>query len=327
MHFAGREFAAGGESFPPGTLVIFRSENGEDLGSRLEEAARETGVDIRGVDSGLTESGPDLGSFRVQPLPSPRVALVTGSPVDPTSVGACWFLLDRVYGVPHSLIDLDGLSASALRRYSVLVFPDDGEGGDGYAAKVDSATVAAVAEWIDAGGVFVGLGGGAFFAAAGASGLSTVAEAPYPDDETLSEEDQEDRDTELRQETSRERDRRQRRNTLPGTIFRIRVDPHHPLGFGYTGDLRVLKISNRALDLGPPGANVAWFTDSPKVSGYASAESVDHLAGRPFLVDEAKGRGHVVLYVEDPNFRLFWYGLNKLFLNSIFFLSDQDGDE
>jgi hypothetical protein len=172
--------------------------------------------------------------------------------------------------------------------------------------------------------VFVGLGGGAFFAAQDMSGLSSVTRAPDADTENLSEEEQADRDLALRRETLRERERRRRRSVLPGTIFRVRVDPQSPLGFGYSGDLRVLKIGNRALDLGPPGSNAAWFTDTPKISGYASPRSVEHLAGRPFLVDERRGNGHVVLYVEDPNFRLFWYGLNKLFLNSVFFLSDGD---
>ena len=58
------------------------------------------------------------------------------------------------------------------------------------------------------------------------------------------------------------------------------------------------------------------------MSGYASPETEDHFVDRPFLVDEPVGRGHVVMYVEDPNFRLFWYGLNRLFLNSLFFLAE-----
>jgi hypothetical protein len=47
---------------------------------------------------------------------------------------------------------------------------------------------------------------------------------------------------------------------------------------------------------------------------------VERFKEKPFLIDEPRGRGHVVLYVEDPNFRVFWYGLNRMFLNSIYFL-------
>jgi hypothetical protein len=326
IHFATREFSAGDERFPPGSLVLFRSGNVGQLPDLVRRVAETTGVDVIGVDSGLTDAGPDLGSRRIQPLKTPRVAVVVGSSTSPTSAGACWFLLDRLYGVPHSLVSADNITRSALEDYSVLVFPDDGAGGKRYASSLDSSAVEAVREWVEDGGVYVGLGGGAFYAASDGAGLSTVRQAPRPDgDPDLSEEEKKAQERARRQETQSERERRRRLEQVPGTIFRVQVDPLHPLGFGYTDHARVLKISDRALELGPPGTNVAWFTPLPKVSGYASPDAVDHLEDSPFLVDERRGRGHVVLYVEDPNFRLFWYGLTKLFLNSLYFLPSMSG--
>ena len=324
IYFSTRAFTLDGKRFGPGTLVIFRSGNPPDLTALVTEAAARCAVDILGVETGLTETGPDLGSFRMRLLKPPRVAVVAGPPASPTSVGACWFLLDRAYGIPHSLIRPQEITPSALQHYTVLVLPDDGAGGRAYARSLDSTRVEVLRTWIRQGGVFVGLGGGAFFADADMAGLSSVKKAPPPDKEetqAASEETQEARDKQRRLETSGEREQRRRRESLPGTIFRIKVDPLHPLGFGYEGEARVLKITNRALELGPPGTNVAWFPSAPKVSGYASRRSESHLAERPFLLDEPVGRGHVVLYVEDPNFRLFWYGLNRLFLNSLFFLA------
>jgi hypothetical protein len=325
LYFATRRFSAGDRLFPPGSLVVFRTGNSDRLPQLIREAAGLTGVDVLGVNSGLTDVGPDLGSNRFLPLETPRVAVAVGSPTSPTSVGACWFLLDQVYDIPHSLVSIDDLSRSTLRPYSVLIFPDDGAGGGGYTAVMDSAVVNEIRQWVSDGGVFVGLGGGAFFAASEGSGLSTVRQASN-DGEDLSEEEQEAHDMARRQETRTERERRERLEALPGTIFRVKVDPLHPLGFGYTDQVRVLKISDRALELGPPGSNVAWFTALPRVSGYASAEAEEHLEGRPFLVAEPVGRGHVVMYVEDPNFRLFWYGLTRLFLNSVYFLPSLSGD-
>ncbi len=326
IHYATRGFTAAGRRFDPGTLILFRDGNPADLDDLVNEAATRDGVEAIGVRTGLTDEGPDLGSFRVELMNTPRVAVVADDPASPTSVGACWFLLDRLYHIPHSLIPLSQLTEAGLARYTVLVFPDDEAGGDDYAASLDSAQVAAIGRWVDRGGVFVGLGGGAFFADADHAGLSGVKEVPPLDsDDGLSDEDRDARDRERKLETLAERERRERLEELPGTIFRVRVDPQQPLGFGYTTEARVLKISNRALELGPPGTNVAWFTESPKVSGYASPEAVDRLVNRPFLVDQPRGRGHVVLYLEDPNFRLFWYGLNRLFLNSVFFLPGRSG--
>lgn len=328
VHYTAKTIRTGGERFPPGSLVVFRNGNPADLPGLMEEAASETGIDVVGVETGLTDGGPDLGSSFIHFLPRPRVAVVVDRPVEPTSAGACWYLFDRLYHIPYSLVRLGDLSAQTLSRYSVVVFPDDGAGGNDYAAAVDSSTVEMLRTWIRGGGVFVGLGGGAFFAAADEVGLASVRKAP-PDEEdedaSLSGEDKTSEDTDRRLETEAERARRKRLDVLPGTIFRIEVDPQQPVGYGYTGQARVLKINDNTLELGPPGTNPAWFTASPKVSGYATPEAVHKLAGSPFVVDEPLGRGHVVLYVEDPNFRLFWYGLTKLFLNSLFFLSPGGG--
>jgi hypothetical protein len=137
-------------------------------------------------------------------------------------------------------------------------------------------------------------------------------------------------------QTLTEEGRRARDTTAAGNLAERSAGTHElcrrssgcvdraPLGFSYSGGARAQDL-DRALELGPPGTNVAWFTASPRLSGYASAETVKRLEERPFLVDQPRGRGHVVMYVEDPNFRLFWYGLNRIFLNSIFFLPSRIG--
>ena len=321
VHFLDRRIQIGTESFSEGTLIVFRRDNDPRLSARMREIVEQTGTRAVGVSTGLTDTGPDLGSDHVRALRKPRVAVVAGDAVGPTSLGACWFLLDRVYGVSHSIVELDDLSESTLRDFTVLVFPDDEELGAGYSGAVDSSTVTAIRRWVEGGGVFVGLGGGAFFAGAQRSGLSSVKTLPDSvGRENLKEDERIARDHRRRLETAAERERRERLEQVPGTIFRIKVDPQQPLGFGYSGEAHVFKMSRGALDLGPEGTNVAWFTASAKVSGYASRENVERLKEKPFLIDEPRGRGHVVLYVEDPNFRLFWYGLNRMFLNSIYFL-------
>ena len=321
VHFASREFELDSVRYPPGSLVIFRSMNPSYLDEAIDVVSREVGVYVRGINSGLTDSGPDLGSPKIRLLKRPKVAVFADYPASPTSVGACWFLLDQIYEIPHSLLGLSELTESALLQYSVLIFPDDGAWGTHYMGKVDSSSINAIKTWVSSGGIFIGLGGGAFFASADKSGISSIREAPKPDDE-LSSEKAETTALGQKMETTAKREHRKKREVLPGTILRIRMDPIHPLGFGYESEASVLKISDKALSLGPPGTNVAWFTASPKIAGYATKKSAEHLANKPFLIDEQKSRGHVVLYVADPNFRLFWGGLTKTFLNGLFFLSE-----
>jgi hypothetical protein len=325
VHFTTREFETAGRVFSPGSLVIFRGGNPADLPDLLQAAAAAHPVEFVGVNSGLTERGPDLGSSRVRYLEPVRVALLAGEPAMATSVGACWFLLDRVVGLPHSLIGLDEITGENLDDYEVLVFPDEWSGGEGYLAALDSTGIRAIAQWVQDGGVFVGLGGGAFFASRDLAGLGSVALAPDPDEDAdRTEEDREAADKAHRLETRLERERRLQLEDLPGTIFGVEVDPQHPLGFGYRGAARVLKISDRALELGPPGTNAAVFADRPRVSGYASDAMRERFLNRPFALAEPVGRGTVAFYVEDPNFRLFWSGLTRLFLNSVVFLPSLD---
>jgi hypothetical protein len=324
VHFTTREIETADRQFAPGSLVVFTAGNPDRLPEILDRTASICGVDIIGVDSGLTATGPDLGSSRVRSLKPVRVAIVADDPVDPTSVGSCWYLIDRLYGIPHSLIGLNQLTEDHLSDYEVLVFPDDGASGRGYAAAVDSTRIEAIAAWVKDGGVFVGLGGGGFFGTDDLSGLSSIAVASKNGSEDLSDEEQEARDRERRLEFRRDRDRRRRTEAIPGTIFRVRVDPLHPLGFGYQETAEVLKLGPETFELGPEGTNVALFSSRPKVAGYAPDEAVRHLIDRPFLVAEPSGDGHVVLYAEDPNFRLFWYGLTRLFLNGLLFLPSID---
>ena len=54
-----------------------------------------------------------------------------------------------------------------------------------------------------------------------------------------------------------------------------------------------------------------------RLSGFAYEDSLERLAETPYLLDERIGDGHVILFLDDPNFRLYWRGLSRLFLNAV----------
>jgi hypothetical protein len=117
--------------------------------------------------------------------------------------------------------------------------------------------------------------------------------------------------------TVEERERKERLDEIPGTMLRVKLDPSHPLGFGYDGSVAVLKTSSTVFDLSDHGYNVGIYAASPRLSGYLSTENEKNIEDTPYLVHEQLGQGNIVLFADDPNFRLFWDGLNKLFLNSV----------
>ena len=61
------------------------------------------------------------------------------------------------------------------------------------------------------------------------------------------------------------------------------------------------------------------FAESSRLhlAGFAYPDSLERLAGTPYALAERVGSGHIVLFLDDPNFRIYWQGLSRLFLNSL----------
>ena len=59
--------------------------------------------------------------------------------------------------------------------------------------------------------------------------------------------------------------------------------------------------------------------DDPFLSGYISQKNRQRLEGSPSVLVDRLGGGTVVLFVDNTNFRGYWRGTNRLFLNAIFF--------
>lgn len=57
--------------------------------------------------------------------------------------------------------------------------------------------------------------------------------------------------------------------------------------------------------------------DSLRISGLAWDEALDRLSGSVFVYEERVGQGRVIAFAEDVNFRGFWRGANRLFLNAV----------
>jgi hypothetical protein len=61
------------------------------------------------------------------------------------------------------------------------------------------------------------------------------------------------------------------------------------------------------------------YTPRPLASGFISKPNELKLRGTAAVDVADVGAGRIISMVDNPNFRAFWYGTNKLFLNSIFF--------
>ncbi|MGC1515028.1 MAG: zinc carboxypeptidase, partial [Maribacter sp.] len=65
--------------------------------------------------------------------------------------------------------------------------------------------------------------------------------------------------------------------------------------------------------------NPITYTNKPLLSGYISEENLELIKNTvPFQV-QGLGKGKVIAFTDNTNFRAFWYGTNKLLMNAIFF--------
>jgi hypothetical protein len=218
-------------------------------------------------------------------------------PVSPPGYGHIWYTLEQLYGVDFTALSFDRLTSVDLQKYGVLILPDGGYGSVHQAVAADVA--AKLRSWVEKGGTLIGVRGGSAWIATDSYGLTSArvrrpatAQPPV------------------------------RLPAVPGAIFRAAIaDARHPLVYGYDEtELPVMVWSALAFDAAAPVEAPVRIADAARarVSGFVFPESLAHVAGTPYVLRERRGVGSVVLFLDDPNFRLFWDGLTRMFFNAVF---------
>jgi hypothetical protein len=115
---------------------------------------------------------------------------------------------------------------------------------------------------------------------------------------------------------------REQPDSVPGVLLRARLDPNHWLAAG-AGEAVTALVQGRSI-YAPikldKGTNAAYFDAADKLlaSGYLWEENRKQLAYKPLLVVQPEGRGFVIGFTADPNYRAYMDGMNVLFLNAVF---------
>ncbi|MCA1634447.1 MAG: hypothetical protein LC802_12325, partial [Acidobacteria bacterium] len=112
---------------------------------------------------------------------------------------------------------------------------------------------------------------------------------------------------------------------VPGAIMRASLDRTTPLTYGYEEQtLPVLVSSAYFFRPSKEGTNAAVFSADAgaqplHIAGFIWPTTEQLLRGTAYVMEEPTGKGHVVLYAEDPNFRAIWRSTTRLFFNSFLF--------
>ncbi len=278
-----------GATFAPGTFLFLASRNDAKFRAILDEEISARGGDLVAIKSAYPDEDRNSpGGGAVRALRTPKIGIVFGNQTNMAAVGSLWYLMEQEFKLPFTALSSSFLSSGDLSSFTTIVVPA-------------GATVSASGkfkEWVMAGGCVVALDNPGW-----AVGSSAFVELSEQKGEIQS---------------------------LPGSLFRADLDLRSFLSYGYSeagkGKVSIaFPVQGSSFYVArKEGGSVVSFSSDEKakklLSGWTWNEETEKaLKGVTMVQQVETGRGHAVLFMQDPSERILWPGLNRMVLNAMLF--------
>lgn len=325
---AGRHFAAGTMIVPVERPLGAKRGAGANVHQAVASVAQAFPVEIVAVNTPVPAGAPVHG---------PRVGLYKSYVASMDEGWTRWIL--EQWEIPYTTLEDKEVRAGGLRqKYDAIVLPDQGAASivngfrpgtmpDEYVGGIGEQGVAALKDFVMAGGTLVTLDSASLFAIerfdlpvknvlAGLSGSERgEGEAPAPPARAEGGGRAPARPTGGRDWLGPD----SAAFYAPGSIVRTKVDPSHPIAYGSEAD------------------GIAWFEQSPAFEVSGNARTIvsyptdgtllasgwllggDKLNGRSAVVEAPLGRGRVILFGFRPQYRAQTWSTFKLFFNALYY--------
>ncbi len=353
VYVSEKPFTVEGRAYKAGTLLLRKRGNPDNLPDILTRLAQEVGINVFGVNTGLSTKGSQLGAPTFRLLKQPKVALVFGSPFGNTSVGSMWFTIDKQLEMPHSLVSSNELLYTDLSPYNVLIVPSSWGGLHQVLGKQGKQKLS---EWVKNGGVLILSGSSAAWAADTMTALSQVrlkrqmidkldkysrilerelaADSPVvdtmelwhpekiPAEEQPAREDKAGGMGKMSKDEMQEYDRWQQRFYPRGVILAADIDTEDWLAFGLKKRMPVMSYTRNAFLAGESVKTVARLTPEEtklRLSGLLWPEARQRWAGTAYVTRERHGKGQIIMFAGEPFMRAYWYGTRQMFVNALLY--------
>ena len=338
-------FSINDKKYRRGTLLLRTNENPENLADVLAKIAENSHIEIYGVKTMRILEGPDLGGNDFELLEAPRIAMITGPDLSANNIGATWYLLDQELKIRFSLLNHNFLSRFDLRKYNLIIMPDTWGNPNIYENILGKDGIKKLGDWVEEGGTLIAIGSGASFIADTSTGLSQVKlkrhslkelqlfdkalenesrwkkkidslsvwEKTMPVEKTNGKTDK--ADPKVLEDIDKQGQLFQPR----GTIVRIDLDEKHWLNFGLSDKVPATFYSSYAFLAKKPVQSAGRFSNQTQVrlSGLLWPEAKERWANTAYVTRESKGKGQIILFADEPNFRSYFYGTTRILINAM----------
>jgi hypothetical protein len=294
-----KNFKNGGNSYEYGTIFIpvqNQKLDADELHQFLMNVAYESHVNITGVTTGLND-GIDLGSSNFSAIKKPKVAMLVGSGIVSYDSGEIWHLFDQRFDMRLTRIDMSYFNKIDITKYTHIIIPS---------SNIEKVAIEKLKTWVKNGGVIVGY-------------KNTVKWLSSNKMISL-QFDKQKMDT-IKDISFENKSLKSGAQFIGGAIFEANLDRSHPINFGYKND-KIALFRNSTIFIKADKKsynNPIQYTSNPLLSGYISKENAKIIKNTVPFKAQKLGRGKVIVFTDNTNFRAFWFGTNKLLMNTIFF--------
>ena len=294
-----KNFKNGGNSYEYGTIFIPVQNQklyADELHQFLMNVASESHVNITGVTTGLND-GIDLGSSNFSAIKKPKVAMLVGSGIVSYDSGEIWHLFDQRFDMRLTRLDMSYFNKIDITKYTHIIIPS---------SNIEKAAIEKLKTWVKNGGIIVGY-------------KNTVKWLSSNKMISL-QFDKQKMDT-IKDVSFENKSLKSGAQFIGGAIFEANLDRSHPINFGYKND-KIALFRNSTIFIKADKKsynNPIQYTSNPLLSGYISKENAKIIKNTVPFKAQKLGSGKVIVFTDNTNFRAFWFGTNKLLMNTIFF--------
>ena len=294
VRFTEKLFNSNGKNFKRGSLIITAGDNNnlDNWLSTLNSIAKDHDKALDTINSGFSQSTPDIGSPDIKLINKQKVAILSGEGTSSLSYGALWHFFEQQLHYPLTSINTDNFGRTNLDKYNVLIMPSGY-----YGSVLNKDNMAKLKDWVRSGGKVIAIDvalrsfankdGFALKTKQGEASQASENLTPYAD-----------------------REREYANNLITGAIFKSEIDNTHPMAFGYDKEYFTLKIGSSSYNLLSRGYNVGHINDTQVFSGFAGQNALKNIDNT--LVFGEERMGSVVMQLLPKN--LDWNTILLYFL-------------